>query len=510
MPRCAAGPPLRSLAAASRCWPACCATAAVLVTRFARGTAALAGKLTDLRADMDRRVAEATATEQKNVAKGEAEVAAKSAQVEQAKTVLQATGEHVAAALRDYAEETGGMRLRRFVRARAGEEAYAKHLGLVSTIRKDFEQLEGLMLDQDKPAPHLEEARKHYETRVRALIDEAGDALLKEEKEQLEQTAQSVPADKVPEIMRFRRIVLYIDDLDRCEPQKVVEVLQAVNMLLSFRLFVVIVAVDARWLSRSLETKYRELFGPPEGNGRAASAAGPVTAVGDGLSRATPIDYLEKIFQIPYWVPPMTEKTSGKLVEDLMAADRAARPSGTGLPPGGPTPSPSPRLEPLPQAVSGPPQDEQDPNPWQATYALGLTDEEISALQVLSPFLGGSPRRARRFVNVYRVAKASLTPAEIKLLEDGEFRPLATQLAIATGAPNAFGKWVQASAAGQPVDVLLGGLTIDADERANLEGAIAAFRRMPGEGADVLQRLAAQAARAARFSFVIPPKMAKS
>jgi len=486
------------------------ATAAVLVTRFANGTAALAGKLAKLRQDIDQRIAEATAAVQAHVAKAEADVSAKSAQVEQAKAVLQATGEHVAAALRDYAEETGGMRLRRFVRARAGEEAYAKHLGLVSTIRKDFEQLEGLMLDREKPAQHLEEARKHYEVRVHALIKEAGDALLLQEQQQLKQAAKSVRDLEVPEIMRFRRIVLYIDDLDRCEPQKVVEVLQAVNMLLSFRLFVVIVAVDARWLSRSLETKYRELFGLAESdsrpdNARARSAA---ASVGNGLTHATPIDYLEKIFQIPYWVPRMTDQTSGKLVADLMAPDRAARTSGMGLGPD-PPPPPPPPVDPLPGVRKGPAQDEQSESAPQP-YALGLTDEEISAIKALSPFLGGSPRRARRFVNVYRVAKASLTPGELKLLEDGQFRPLATQLAIATGAPNAFGTWVAAcnETSNKRIEDRLRHLVIDPDERRNLEGAIAAFRMMPGEGPDVLQRLVAQATRAARFSFVIPPKIA--
>ena len=44
----------------------------------------------------------------------------------------------------------------------------------------------------------------------------------------------------------IERIVLYIDDLDRCPPERVVEVLQAVHLLLAFELFVVVVAVDAR------------------------------------------------------------------------------------------------------------------------------------------------------------------------------------------------------------------------------------------------------------------------
>ncbi len=37
--------------------------------------------------------------------------------------------------------------------------------------------------------------------------------------------------------VRVNRIVLYIDDLDRCEPDKVAKVLQAVHLLLAFPLF---------------------------------------------------------------------------------------------------------------------------------------------------------------------------------------------------------------------------------------------------------------------------------
>ena len=60
----------------------------------------------------------------------------------------------------------------------------------------------------------------------------------------------------------LERIVLYIDDLDRCPPRRVVEVLEAVHLMLALDLFVVVVAVDARWLIRSMEYHYRELFGP--------------------------------------------------------------------------------------------------------------------------------------------------------------------------------------------------------------------------------------------------------
>jgi hypothetical protein len=44
----------------------------------------------------------------------------------------------------------------------------------------------------------------------------------------------------------LNRIVLFIDDLDRCDPDRVVKVLEAVYLLLAVKLFVVVVGVDAR------------------------------------------------------------------------------------------------------------------------------------------------------------------------------------------------------------------------------------------------------------------------
>src|SRR5262249_4985637 len=139
-----------------------------------------------------------------------------------------------------------------------------------------------------------------------------------------------------------------------------------------------------------------------------------------------------------------------------------------------------------------------------APRALHLTGQEISTLKMLSPFLGGSPRRARRFVNVYRVAKASLTPAEIKKLEQSEHRALATQLAIATGAPRAFGPWAAACESAKGEELLRGEFyfACDATERRNIEGALEVYREMPHEqGTDLLKGLAAQLPRASRFSF---------
>jgi hypothetical protein len=102
------------------------------------------------------------------------------------------------------------------------------------------------------------------------------------------------------------RIVLYIDDLDRCPPSQVVRVLEAVNLLFGFSLFVVVIAVDSRWLRQSLEHEFSAVFGA--GNGTAPTAQ----------------DYLEKIIQIPFWLRPLDKDGYERLVNSLIA-DSAAR-----------------------------------------------------------------------------------------------------------------------------------------------------------------------------------------
>src|SRR5262249_8266918 len=107
----------------------------------------------------------------------------------------------------------------------------------------------------------------------------------------------------------IERIVLYIDDLDRCHPDKVVEVLQAVHLLLAFDLFAVVVAVDPRWLERSLYRAYL-----PELAGHVSAAR---IRADDRLIEFSPQNYLEKIFQIPFSLATMAETGYTDLIDRL-------------------------------------------------------------------------------------------------------------------------------------------------------------------------------------------------
>jgi hypothetical protein len=166
--------------------------------------------------------------------------------------------------------ETGAM-LARFIEERATSTDYREKLGLLALIREDFSSLSIKMKDsRDK---NLD-------------LDDPG---------------------------RIDRIVLYIDDLDRCPPERVYEVLQAIHLLLAFDLFVVVVGVDQRWLTNSLVVARSGLMSSHDDRIRQGLAEKGVEL----LHAAEPEDFMEKIFQIPFWLTPISEKGYQRLKSQI-------------------------------------------------------------------------------------------------------------------------------------------------------------------------------------------------
>jgi hypothetical protein len=99
----------------------------------------------------------------------------------------------------------------------------------------------------------------------------------------------------------IRHIVISIDDLDRCPPARVVEMLEAIHLLLALPLFVVVVTVDPRWMLRAIAAHYRDVL---------YDTVAPTQQLGPGaadedLWLSSPNQYLEKIFQVVLTLPPM-------------------------------------------------------------------------------------------------------------------------------------------------------------------------------------------------------------
>ncbi|MEU0884616.1 P-loop NTPase fold protein [Lentzea sp. NPDC005914] len=194
------------------------------------------------------------------------------------------------------------------------------------------------------------------------------------------------------------RIVLYIDDLDRCPPAVVIKVLEAVHLLLAQPVFVVVVGVDARWLLRALKEHYTEMLDDP-------------------------VDYLEKIFQVSFALRPMDGPGFRRLVSDLAeeefgdmnvvtstsGAEAVATTQGEVRP--AEIPRGSYDLTPRSMRISGP---------------------ELLYLEQLSSLVR-TPRSAKRLVNLYRLVKARIAPTEYTAFLDHDYKVVLVLLAVLVG-----------------------------------------------------------------------------
>jgi len=290
--------------------------------------------------------------------------------------------EQIIAIERKLGELSAGKRVYDLVMDRAAADGrYRAREGIVSMVRRDLESLAQL-IDEWKDEHDASEGQQQPE----AIGGEegAGETGAPERGAAAPKRPSHSSGERRWEAMRVQRIVLYIDDLDRCPPERVVEVLQAVHLLLAFDLFVVVVAVDPRWLERSLERSYHRLLLPP-----AAAASPRVSPSGAATAR----DYLEKIFQVPFTLPRVNEHGYQALIGKYLPDRDALRSHATDD--GG---------------ASG----QADGARMRAAGAIErvgfhLESSEMSFACRLGA-LFDTPRSVKRFANIYRLLRAGVEP----------------------------------------------------------------------------------------------------
>ncbi|MDP9318332.1 MAG: P-loop NTPase fold protein [Actinomycetota bacterium] len=217
----------------------------------------------------------------------------------------------------------------------------------------------------------------------------------------------------------LERVVVIIDDLDRCPPTKVVDVLEAIHLMFDFQTFVVVLAVDTRWLEQSLRIRHRELLGAEH--------------------TATPQDYLEKVVQVPVQLSPLNPTNVRAMIAGLTATSaspgsEASTPDDDGLGVDSPPSPPSSVPDEVLTAVE--PRPKVGPVPAEV---LSILPHEAAALAAVAPLVGRTPRTVKRFVNTYKIVKASLVdPSEVSQPSEppGPAKLIAFLLALVTSRPD--------------------------------------------------------------------------
>jgi predicted KAP-like P-loop ATPase len=176
--------------------------------------------------------------------------------------------------------------------------------------------------------------------------------------------------------------------------------LEAIHLLLAFPLFVVIVAVDVRWLSKSINKYFAEMLLIPD----LLNPERDIHKLGHhsmGVS-ATTQDYLEKIFQVPYWLPLIDKTSCLKLLHGLLT----------------------------PTNLNG----------GNFTFDIeqitfDLKRKEINFIERLSSFIGRTPRSIMRFMNVYRFLRIDIIRGKNKNISYSESAIILLLLALVHGIP---------------------------------------------------------------------------
>jgi len=179
------------------------------------------------------------------------------------------------------------------------------------------------------------------------------------------------------------RAVVYIDDLDRCSENKIMELLQAINLILADCEFFVFVGMDTEMIYRAIRSYYKE-------------------SVPDGFED----DYLSKIIQISFYLPDTKLRTRAGYLSTLFSL--SSRLELAGREPSNGQGATVPANPPITTAVDG-------ALPYNLSQLLKIvpvqikeaedTSYELQAFSDYCDFIDDNPREMKRLINIHRLIK---------------------------------------------------------------------------------------------------------
>ncbi len=185
-----------------------------------------------------------------------------------------------------------------------------------------------------------------------------------------------------------KRLLVFVDDLDRCRPGAIVRLLDAVRLVMDREGVIVVIAIDSGVMMSAVTAKehYAE-------RGR---------------------EYLGKIIQLPIHLEPPQPRRLKAFLRGLMPmiqTDEAPPPPSAADESSGPSDEPLDRTQPEPTPQSGPEPDDATQTPsappsHELIDPIEHTPEEADLFVALGETLGvNNPRRGKRLLATYRLLK---------------------------------------------------------------------------------------------------------
>lgn len=178
------------------------------------------------------------------------------------------------------------------------------------------------------------------------------------------------------------RVVVYIDDLDRCSEEKIMEILQAINLILASCEFYVFVGMDTEMIYRAIKSHYK-----------------------DNMADRFPKDYLRKIIQISFYLPKTRPEVRLEYLNTLFSV-KAQQERQNQI-------AESAEQDAIPLVAAGDGLLHYDldgvlPVSRLETHEVEDTADELKAFDAYSKFLDDNPREIKRLINIHRLVKILL------------------------------------------------------------------------------------------------------
>ena len=93
--------------------------------------------------------------------------------------------------------------------------------------------------------------------------------------------------EKIIEGVGYRSVIVYIDDLDRCEPSRIIQCLEAVKLFVNVKRTAFVIGADERIIEHAIEERYKHKI-------EKKTISSPYS------------DYMEKLIQLPYRIPRLS------------------------------------------------------------------------------------------------------------------------------------------------------------------------------------------------------------
>lgn len=127
------------------------------------------------------------------------------------------------------------------------------------------------------------------------------------------------------------RVVVFVDDLDRCLPAHALDVLESMKLFFDIKGFIFVVGLDENVVERAVLSRFAVPGERPPtalGTGAVPRPGSPfVTSNTEYLSR----EYVKKIFQVPYTLPPVAPQMLKELLNSIRSEDQLLDPQWTDL-----------------------------------------------------------------------------------------------------------------------------------------------------------------------------------